>query len=72
MKVEGEIEERTTCYKQELEALQQKKAMRVVTLQSKLVFVLTIDDAMDMYSRDTTATFKKRRRLREKQSIVIM
>ena len=41
--------------------------MRTATLQSKLVLVLTVDDARDMYSRDTTATFRDRQRLKGKK-----
>ena len=52
---------------QELEAPQRKKAMRVATPQSKLVHVLTVDDARGMYSRDATATFRGRRKLKGKK-----
>ena len=66
-KVEGKVEEGTTGYTQESEAPQQKKAIQVATPHSKLVPVLTVDDARDMYSRVTTATFKKRKRLKGKK-----
>ena len=42
-------------------------SQRVATLQSKLVHVLTVDDAHDMYSRDSIAMFKERRRLKSKK-----
>lgn len=41
--------------------------MWVATPQSKLVPVLTVDDARDMYSRDATAAFKERRRTKGKK-----
>ena len=41
--------------------------MRAATPQSKLVSVLTVADAKDMYSRDTTATFRERRMLKGKK-----
>ena len=66
-KVEGEVEEGATGFTQESEAPQRKKAMRAATPQSKLVPVLTVDDARDMYSRDATATFRERRRLKGKK-----
>ena len=66
-KAEGEVEEGATGYTQESEAPQRKKAMRVATPQSKLVPVLTVDDARDMFSRDATATFRERRRLKGKK-----
>ena len=58
-KAEGEVEEGATGYTQESEAPQRKKAMRVATPQSKLVPVLTVDDARDMYSKDATAMFRE-------------
>src|SRR5450631_2225946 len=64
---EGDVEEGATGFTQESEAPQRKKAMRVATPQSKLVPVLTVDDARDMYSRDATATFRERRRLKGKK-----
>ena len=66
-KVEGEVEEGATGYTQESEAPQRKKAMRAATPQSKLVPILTVDDARDMYSRDATATFRERRKLKGKK-----
>ena len=33
--------------------------MRVQTPQSKLVHVLMVEDARDMYSQDATATFRE-------------
>ena len=41
--------------------------MRVATPQSNLVPVLTVDDARDMFSKDATATFRERRRLKGKK-----
>ena len=64
---EGDVEEGATGFTQESEAPQRKKAMRVATSQSKLVPVLTVDDARDMYSRDATATFREMRRLKGKK-----
>ena len=46
---------------------QQKKAMRVATPHSKLVPVLMVDDARDVYSRDATATFRESKRLKGKK-----
>ena len=43
--------------------------MRVATLQSKLVPVLTMDDARDMFSRDATTAFRERRRLKAKKTL---
>ena len=65
--MEGEVEEGATGYTQESEAPQRKKAMRAATPQSKLVPILTVDDARDMYSRDATATFRERRKLKGKK-----
>ena len=64
---EGDVEEGATGFTQESEAPQRKKAMRAATPQSKLVPVLTVDDARDMYSRDATATFRERRKLKGKK-----
>jgi hypothetical protein len=64
---EGEVEEGATGFTQESEALQRKKAMRVATPQSKLVPVLTVDDARDMYSRDATEVFRERRKIKGKK-----
>ena len=64
---EGDVEEGAMGFTQESEAPQRKKAMRVATPQSKLVPVLTVDDARDMYSRDATATFRERRKLKGKK-----
>ena len=64
---ECEFEEGGTGYTQESEAPARKKAMRIATPQSKLVPVLTVDDARDMYSRDATATFRERRKLKGKK-----
>ena len=66
-KVDGEVEERATGFSQESEASQRKKVLRVATLQSKLVQVLIVGDARDMYSRDATATFRVRKRLKGKE-----
>ena len=62
---EGEVEEGGTGFTQESEAPLRKKAMR--TPQSKLVPALTIEDAREMFSRDATATFRERRRLKGKK-----
>jgi hypothetical protein len=64
---EGEVEEGATGFTQESEAPQRKKAMRVATPQSKLVPVLTVDDARDMYSRDATEVFRERRKIKGKK-----
>ena len=64
---EGEGEEFATGYTQESEAPLRKKAMRVATPQSKLVPVLTVEDAREMYSRDATATFREKRLLKGKK-----
>ena len=66
-RVEGEVEEGATGFTQESEAPSRKKAMRVATPQSKLVPVLTVDDARDMFSRDATATFRERRKIKGKK-----
>lgn len=41
--------------------------MWAATPQSKLVPVLTVDDAHDMYSRDATKTVREKRRLKGKK-----
>jgi hypothetical protein len=41
--------------------------MLAATPQSKLVPVLTVDDARDMYSRNATATFREQRKLKGKK-----
>jgi hypothetical protein len=66
-KVEGEVEEGATGFTQESEAPQRKKAMRIATPQSKMVPLLTVDDARDMYSRDATAAFRERRKMKGKK-----
>lgn len=66
-KAEGEVEEGATGFTQESEAPQRKKTMRVATPQSKMVLVLTVDDARDMYFCDATATFRERRKLKGKK-----
>ena len=66
-KVEGEVEEGATGFTQESEAPQRKKAMWAATPQSKLVPMLTVADARDMYSRDGMATFRERQRLKGKK-----
>jgi hypothetical protein len=66
-KAEGEVEEGATGFTQESQAPQRKKAMRVATPTSRMVPVLTVDDARDMYSRDATATFREKRRMKGKK-----
>ena len=66
-RVEGEDEEWATGFTQESEAPSRKKAMRVATPQSKLVPVLIVDDARDMYSRDAIATLRERREIKGKK-----
>ena len=66
-KVEGDMEEGATGFTQESEAPQRKKAMRAATPQSKLVPVLTVDDVRDMFSRDATAAFRERRKMKGKK-----
>ena len=65
--VEEEVEEGATGYTQEFEAPLRKKAMLAATPQSKLVPALTLADAREMYSRDATATFREKRRLKGKK-----
>jgi len=65
--VEGDVEEGATGFTQESEAPLRKKAMLTATPQSKLLPALTIADARDMYSRDATATFRERRKLKGKK-----
>ena len=64
---EGELEEGATGFTQESEAPQRKKALTTATPQSKLVPALTVADALEMYSRDATATFRERRKLKGKK-----
>ena len=64
---EGEEEGGLTGFTQQSEAPQRKKAVRAVTPQSKLVPDLTVDDARDMFSRDATAAFRERRKLKGKK-----
>ena len=64
---EGNVEEGATGFMQESKAPQRKKATRMATLHSKLVSVLAVDDVRDMYSRDATATFRERKRLKGKK-----
>ena len=64
---EKEGEEFVTGFTQESEAPLRKKAMRVATPQSKLVPVLTVEDAREMYSRDATAVFREKRLLKGKK-----
>ena len=66
-KVEGDVEEGATGYTQESEAPQRKKALLIATPQSKMVPLLTVDDAREMYSRDATAAFRDRRRMKGKK-----
>lgn len=66
-KVEVEVEEGATGFTQDFETLQRKKAMWVATPQSKLVPILTVDNARDMFSRDATAAFMERMRLKGKK-----
>ena len=66
-RAEGEEEGGVTGFTQQSEAPQRKKAMRAATPQSKLVPDLTVDDARDMFSRDATAAFRERRKLKGKK-----
>jgi hypothetical protein len=66
-KVEGEVMEGAMGFTLESEASQRKKAMQIGTPQSKLVPVITEDNARKMYSRDAIATFRERRRLKGKK-----
>ena len=65
--LEGDVEEGATGYTQESEAPLRKKAMLTATPQSKLVPAFSVDDARDMYSRDATANFRERRKLKGKK-----
>lgn len=66
-RMEEDAWEGGTGFTQESEAPLKKKAMRVATPQSKLVPTLTVDDARDMFSRDATAAFRERRRMKGKK-----
>lgn len=64
VQAEEEVEKGATRFIQEFEAPLQKKAMRNATPHNKLLLVLTVKDARDMYSRDATATFREQMRLK--------
>ena len=66
-RADGEEEAGGTGFTQQSEAPRRKKAMRAQTPQSKLVPDLTVDDARDMFSRDATAAFRERRKLKGKK-----
>lgn len=48
-KAKGEVEEMATGFTQESETPQRKKAMQIATPQRKMVPLLMVDDAWDMY-----------------------
>ena len=63
-RIEGEEEAEVTSHTQLAEALRQKKAMRAATPQTKVIPNLTMDNAREMFSNDTTIAFREQMKLK--------